>query len=56
MTNIHWHETAARSQMLARAAMSIFADPEQKPIALDQAQALMDHLWKMGFRPVPDEG
>ncbi|WP_343615461.1 hypothetical protein [Novosphingobium sp.] len=47
------HETSWKAQLLSRAAMNAIDHREdaRRKIATNEAQSLLDHLWRLGFRP-----
>lgn len=54
-SRIFWHEAAAKAQQVASSAIAVLGRASHEPSAIDDAQALLDHFWRMGFRPTPEK-
>ncbi|WP_157098851.1 MULTISPECIES: hypothetical protein [Novosphingobium] len=45
------HETSWKANLLARAALVALSDDGARELVEIEAQAMLDYLWDIGFRP-----
>lgn len=54
MTHANLHEVSWKAQLLAQAARSALGATDIPGAAVAEAEAVMDLLWRLGFRPGED--
>lgn len=55
MTHCDLHEVTWKAQLLAHAARSALGTADSPGAGVGEAQAVLDLLWRVGFRPSDEE-
>ncbi len=51
LTRMQWHDLSAKCQLASTSAKSLMNSPGFQDLAIRHAQAVLNYLWKLGFRP-----